>query len=143
MCGLFGYVVYMLNFVLGAYFRIDLVSVTIYTIINVRQCVFRGLDIRVFFCLPIYTNDNYLCLCTGICVKTGQVVFDNITCMNVFENIYTVRHKTINERVLMSIGVQSHSGDLLYHIINHQLPFTFAPQLSTRFYRPNYYFQNM
>ena len=66
MCGLFGYVVYMLNFVLGAYFRIYLVSVTIYTIINVRQCVFlnvikykepdfvfRGLDIRVFF-LPSY-----------------------------------------------------------------------------------------
>ena len=97
MCGLFGYVVYMLNSVLGAYFRIDLVSVRIYTIINVRQCVFlniiqfkepdfvfRGLDIRVFFCLPMYTNDNYLCLCTGICVKTGQVLFDNIMYLKTF-----------------------------------------------------------
>ena len=38
-------------------------------------------DWTFFFCLPIYTNDNFLCLCTGICVKTGQVVFDKI--MNV------------------------------------------------------------
>ena len=82
----------MLNSVLGAYFIIELVSVTIYIIINVRQCVFLHVIkfkepdfvFSFFFCLPIYTNDNYLCLCTGICVKTGQEVFDNIMCLKTF-----------------------------------------------------------
>lgn len=62
----------------------------------------------------LFYNNPYKCYIHKF-VKTGKVVFDKNT--NAFENIYTVRQKTINERVPMAIGELSHSGDLIPYTI--------------------------